>query len=261
MTADPAARNATCHIDIAGDGSISGLTDDLDGQINQRILSVCPLTDVLLQIPLTDRLFVSGSCATWMAERVMFQCDPEWLPNDIDVFACLPLDDFENMVAQFMRLQRDADAISVVRKRHNRIVDVTLPCGITVSFIKCSASCRSQDVIEQFDIDVCRPIIIRRDGDMSVQMTVDVAASIWNRIMNVINRKRNVKFLQYPLQRSLQRARKYAARGYTFASLTFLSSSSIDFPELDAACSLNIDDFCVPQVVTFFNSAAVTTVE
>jgi hypothetical protein len=62
MTADPAARNATCHIDIAGDGSISGLTDDLDGQINQRNLSVCSLTDVLLQIPLTDRLFVSGSC-------------------------------------------------------------------------------------------------------------------------------------------------------------------------------------------------------
>lgn len=121
MTADPAARNATCHIDIAGDGSISGLTVDLDGQINQRILSVCPLTDVLLQIPFTDRLFVSGSCATWMAERVMLQCDPEWLPNDIDVFACLPLDDFDIMVAQFMRLQRDADAISVVHKRHNRI--------------------------------------------------------------------------------------------------------------------------------------------
>lgn len=243
MTADPAARNATCHIDTAGDGSISGLTVDLDGQITQRILSVCSWTDVLLQIPLSDRLFVSGSCATWMAERVMFQCDPEWLPNDIDVFACLPWDDFNIMVAQFMRLQRDADAISVVHKRHNHIVDVTLPCGVTVSFIKCSASCRSEDVTEQFDIDVCRPIIIRRDGDLWVQMSTDVAASIRNRNMNIINRKRNDKFLQYPLQRSLHRARKYAARGYSFASLKFLSSTNIDFPEHDAACSLNINDF------------------
>jgi hypothetical protein len=243
MTADPAARNATCHIDTAGDGSISGLTVDLDGQITQRILSVCSWTDVLLQIPLSDRLFVSGSCATWMAERVMFQCDPEWLPNDIDVFACLPWDDFNIMVAQFMRLQRDADAISVVHKRHNHIVDVTLPCGVTVSFIKCSASCRSEDVTEQFDIDVCRPIIIRRDGDLWVQMSTDVAASIRNRNMNIINRKRNDKFLQYPLQRSLHRARKYVARGYSFASLKFLSSTNFDFPEHDAACSLNINDF------------------
>jgi hypothetical protein len=243
MTTDPAAKDSTCHIDDAGVGGNTDLTVDLRGLIKQRILSdLCPWTDILQTIPLSDRLFVSGSCGTWLAERFVLHCVPEWKPNDIDVFACLPKVEFEIMVEAFLRWHRDADAISVVHKRHN-IVDVTLSCGTTVSFIKCSACSRSEDVIDQFDIDVCRPIVTRHDGDLWVQMSPEVAASIWNRIMNITNRKTNDKFLQYPLQRSLHRAQKYVARGYSFASLKFLSSTNIDFPEHDAACSLNIYDF------------------
>jgi hypothetical protein len=56
-------------------------------------------------------------------------------------------------------------------------------------------------------------------------------------------RKRNALFMQYPLQKSLHRMRKYAARGYTFGALIFESTSHLDFPERDAEREMEISDF------------------
>jgi hypothetical protein len=59
--------------------------------------------------------------------------------------------------------------------------------------------------------------------------------------------KRHAQFMQYPLQKTLNRVGKYVARGYAFAFMTFQSSTHMDFPEHDAECTLNIGDFMQAQ--------------
>jgi hypothetical protein len=218
----------------------------IDGMINLHADPSCAWTDVLLQIPLTDRSFISGSAATWMAEHSMMRSEPIWSPNDIDVFVCLPTNDFEVLVAAFMNIHIDADC-KIRRIGLQHIINVTIPgYSAAMSFIRCPAAATSQDIVQQFDIDVCTPIVTHKDGKLWVRMTTDVAASIRERKMHCNMRKRHSKFMHYPLQRTLHRVGKYVARGYFFASMTFYSSTHLDFPEHDTNCTLNISDFTQP---------------
>ena len=207
--------------------------------------SECPWADVVELIPLSHRSFISGSFATWMAERALVSSTPLWTPNDIDVFVCLPLIEFNTLVQSFVTsISRAPVAMGdfrVILRRTDMINVVLHNCS--VSFIKCCAGSTAFDVVSDFDIDICTPIVVREGGALCVHMTPSVAESITDLKMHCHVRKRQPRFMQYPLQRSLNRIRKYVSRGYSFASLTFHSTTHIDFPDRDAESSLFVDDF------------------
>jgi hypothetical protein len=211
-----------------------------NGTIKARVLADFSWVHVLINLPLSDKIFVAGSAATWLAERTLCRSTPLWSPNDIDVFMCLSPSMYDTQVSAFQKLYNlSSDAIS----RRLDIADLMIPSGQIVSFIRCSVDWGAQEVISQFDINICTPFIVREADGIWVSMTMEVAASIREREMRCTIRKRNALFLQYPLQKSLNRMRKYVARGYTFVALIFESTSHMDFPEHDAEVELKISDF------------------
>jgi hypothetical protein len=212
-----------------------------NGTIKTRVTADFSWVHVLVNITLSDKIFVAGSAATWLAERSLCSSTPLWSPNDIDVFMCLTPSDYETCVSEFQKLY-NLSSDAVVRRRD--IVDLTLSSGLIVSFIRCPINWGAQEVISQFDINICTPIIVREaDNGIWVSMSMEVAAGIREREMRCTVRKRNALFMQYPLQKSLHRMRKYAARGYSFGALIFEATSHRDFPDRDADSELKISDF------------------
>lgn len=211
------------------DSSVT-LSVDTDGLFWSSILSY---------IPFSDKIFIAGSAATWLAERAIFGCDPDWSPGDIDVFICQNDFLFGSIVNALIKRHFCTDSVKVVRRRG--IVDVKVMHETNLSFIRCDASLNALAVVEQFDIDICRPIVMCNDGKFTVTMTADVAANIKNRLMRG-DIKQSRKFcMHYPLSRSLHRLSKYETRGYSLLLLTFHSVMHVDFP--DQECVLQSADF------------------
>jgi hypothetical protein len=194
--------------------------------------------DLLQLLPFSEYIFVSGSAATWMAERAEFDCIPDWIPNDIDVFVCYSEKMFQSFVTAWLIRNK---YIGVAVRRRLGMVDVTLPCYPNLSFVRCNEHWRASDVIQHFDIDICTPIINRRNGGIYVEMSPAVEANIRERKMHCA--VRNPKFIskQYPFMRTLNRLQKYKTRGYAFMSMTFHSAIHPDFPECDV--ELRPEDF------------------
>lgn len=215
------------------------------GMTKCRITDTCPWSNIMALVPLSPNIFISGSAATWLAERSLMRSTPDWSPHDVDVFACLPSVDFDSMVAICVHRLSTNCEISIVRPRGRyEIIDVTTSNSpYTLSFIRCPPMSRAGDVVQQFDINICTPVIVQEDGALWVNMTNDVASSICDRRMRCVVRKKNPAYLNYPFQRTMNRVRKYISRGYAFASLTFESTAHIDFAEHDDECALKVDDF------------------
>ena len=197
-----------------------------------------PWAHLLHLIPHTDTIFIAGSAATWLAERLLCDAVPTWTPSDIDVFMCHTSPMFHTLTAAWLARY---PKIGVAVSRRINIVDVSMPSHPNLSFVRCNESLGAADVTLQFDIDICTPIVIRRNGAFYIQMTALVASCIRDRIMHCIVRQHRFGSMHYPVQKSLSRLRKYQARGYTLMSLTFESTVSRDFPEFDFI--LNPDDF------------------
>ena len=162
---------------------------------------------------------------------------PEWKPGDIDVFCPLPETDFVEMVEEFVA-QHESQILSV-RKRLG-IVDVELHSQtVTLSFVRCRSP--PEDVIQQFDIDICQVMVHLHAHVIVVTMPNAVMGSIRDREMRCVLRKRSNAYMHYPLQRTLHRLRKYQARGFFIRSICFESTTHIDFPEHDLEVSP--DDF------------------
>ncbi len=249
--AEQAAKGDTS--DDGGTGSYLCTMKMSGGMTQYRIMEDCPLSRFIAQIPLSLHVFISGSAATWMAERSLFHNTiPDWKPHDIDIFACLPSADFNNMVDRYVHRHSSNCETTVQRRgcRHD-VVDVTMSnCPYTKSFIRCPPHSSASDVVQHFDINICTPVIISEDGALWVQMSNDVASSIRDRRMRCVVRKRNPEYLSYPFKKTLQRLRMYVARGYGFAALTFESTTHLDFPELAEDSTLNVDDFDLECVLT-----------
>ena len=243
--ADPAVADGNEINDEISLGSYICTRIQINGMIKFRIIDDCPWSDVLSQVPLSKQLFISGSAATWLAERSLHERTPLWYPGDIDIFACLPIIDFENIVANFTH-RHTIDCETTIERRPTRreVVDVTTSkCRYTVSFIRCPPHSCAGDVTRQFDLDICTPLIVVEEGALWVQMTQNVASSIRNRRMQCVVRKSNPEYLSYPFQKTMNRVRKYVSRGYIFDSLKFESTTHADFPERDEECTLNAGDF------------------
>jgi hypothetical protein len=133
-----------------------------NGTIKARVLADFSWVHVLINLPLSDKIFVAGSAATWLAERTLCRSTPLWSPNDIDVFMCLSPSMYDTQVSAFQKLYNlSSDAIS----RRLDIADLMIPSGQIVSFIRCSVDWGAQEVISQFDINICTPFIVREaDG-------------------------------------------------------------------------------------------------
>lgn len=139
--------------------------------------------DLLQLLPFSEYIFVSGSAATWMAERAEFDCIPDWIPNDIDVFVCYSEKMFQSFVTAWLIRNK---YIGVAVRRRLGMVDVTLPCYPNLSFVRCNEHWRASDVIQHFDIDICTPIINRRNGGIYVEMSPAVEANIRERKMHCL---------------------------------------------------------------------------
>ncbi len=208
-------------------------------------VTLCVDTDGLLWgsilrcFPFSDKLFIAGSAATWLAERAMFGCDPAWLPGDIDVFICQPNLLFLSIVNAVIKRHFDTDSCTVVRRLS--IIDIKTMHQPNWSFIRCDASLNAATVVAQFDIDICRPIVMCVDGNVTVTMTTDVAANIHKRLMHCDVTKSRQFCMQYPLSRSFCRLSKYETRGYSLLSLTFYSLMHVDFPDKESV--LHSTDF------------------
>jgi hypothetical protein len=242
---NPAAEIAFASSDDVTFGSYLCTCIQSNGMIKFRIVDDCPWSDVMSQVQLSQRIFISGGAATWIAERSLLQSTPLWHPCDIDIFACLPTIDFEDIIAKFVHSHSSNCETTIVRRQTQReVVDVTTStCRYTISFIRCPPHCSAGDVTQQFDLDICTPLIVVEDGAHWVQMTQDVASSIRDRRMHCVVRKCNPAYLSYPFQRTMNRVRKYVSRGFVFASLKFASAIHVDFPECDEERTLNADDF------------------
>jgi hypothetical protein len=213
------------------------------------VITDCTLVNMMLRIPLSMNVFVSGSFATWLCERLLTKAVPEWVPNDIDVFVSLPSTEFEDLVGRFEQLHSSSCSRAVSQKTD--MINVLMD-GIIISFIRVAAASSYSDVVSEFDIDVCSPIVLLDDDVVWVQMSQHVESGIRHRLMHCTVRKRSSRFLQYPFQRILHRLSKYQARGYTLQSLTFVSGCQNDMRDgsvADGRCVLSVDDFnlLVPQ--------------
>ena len=193
---------------------------------------------ILMAIPLSEQVFISGGAATWLTERATFGTDPEWTPDDIDVFVCLRDNLFVTLVNALLLRHIDTNGARV--KRRNGIIDVQTTNRPHLSFIRCDVNVHPRAIVSQFDINICQPIAIRDDGKIVVRMTGEVHAAIRERHMRCTITKKNPTFT-YPFARTLNRLSKYQTRGYDLVSLTFNSSIHRDFPERESW--LHADEF------------------
>ena len=195
---------------------------------------------ILKMLPLTDQVFISGSAATWLAERAIFGSDPQWSPSDVDVFICQNQSMFITIAqAVLQRLANKSKVISV--QDIHKLFNIKVGSGPHLSFIKCRASFCVHDVVNQFDINICQPVVAFSNDECVVKMSPNVAYCIRNRLMECVITKNDKRFADYPLSRTLHRLSKYRSRGYTLMSMTFLSNMHIDFP--DSSQELQPEDF------------------
>jgi hypothetical protein len=172
----------------------------------------------LSTLPFGTTVFVAGSAATWLAERALFQCEPDWCPNDVDVFVIESVAAFGKIVAEFLSV--------------NDVLEVAVPCKniinvrvrhmqIVFSFVRCFRDASASAVLCSFDIDICKVMLTNAYGCWRLSLSSDVLTNIRLGIMHCVVRRRWCCPWRYPLQKSLRRAAKYRARGYQFASLSF----------------------------------------
>jgi hypothetical protein len=195
---------------------------------------------ILAVLPLSDQVFISGSAATWLAERAIFGSDPEWSPSDVDVFICHNQSTFIS-IAQTV-LQRHSNKLTVINVHNiHNLFNIKVGSGPHLSFIKCRASLCAHDVVNQFDINICQPVVVISHDQFIVKMSPHVAYCIRNRLMECEIKKNDKRFADYPLSRTLHRLSKYRSRGYSLMSLTFLSNVHVDYP--DCSQELQPEDF------------------
>jgi hypothetical protein len=183
----------------------------------------------------------SSSCFSvpFLLEDI-FGSDPQWSPSDVDVFICQNQSMFIT-IAQAV-LQRCANKLTVINVENiHNLFNIKVESGPHLSFIKCRASLCAHDVVNQFDINICQPVIGFTHDQFIVKMSLHVAYCIRNQLMECVIKKTDKRFMDYPLSRTLHRLSKYRSRGYTLMSLTFLSNMHIDFP--DSSQELQREDF------------------
>lgn len=178
-------------------------------------------------------VFLAGSFALLMYERITLKNAPLWTPNDCDVFVIAPDEDaFDHYVRSFTAfLSRVTDSTFSLRTstRYQYSLGLELifkeieidGIGIVLSFIYNQAAKEPADVINSFDID-----IVRVSYDLATRaftVPVDIKRNI------IKNRATVLKVFKWAsttptdieeriLAQTLSRMRKYCQRGYVFTN-------------------------------------------
>jgi hypothetical protein len=184
-------------------------------------------------IPFSDNVFVAGSTGTWLAEFGLHRVQPSWNPSDIDVFMIRtgPLEFEARVIAVEVELATWSALSWPIRtnviRKHKNMVNVQWwisgqKCP-TLSFINCinAADC-ADDIMNAFDIDICRVSVNVEQGELIVRMSKEVRQHIQDHVMNCVLNHGSRFFEQlYPmLEKSIDRVEKYTDRGYRLQSLT-----------------------------------------
>jgi hypothetical protein len=203
-------------------------------------------------IPFSDNVFVAGSAATWLAGIGVHRLRPQWEPTDIDVFMIHtePLEFAARVDAAIAELKSWSEDNWPVRSRmyrkHPHIVNIDwwisdVQCP-TLSFINCIRDVdSSDDVLNGFDIDICRVTINKVAGEMCVNLNSAVRRNIQNHVMHCVLKQGSLlSEIHYPMSRSIDRIEKYSERGYRLQSLTFESDSQIRIDKIVKAVSWDV---------------------
>lgn len=199
---------------------------------------IAPWLDLVRTIPFSATVFVAGSAATWLAEWMLTETPPVWSPGDVDIFVLHDEVRFNAIVSAYITRNCGLVGSSIVT-RHN-IVDIKVNSLLSepvISFVRCCESKSAGEVVAGFDIDVCKVCLGFIQGHLSISMQPDVARSIELRRMRCIVHRCSFN-IHYPLSKTILRVQKYRARGFRFASLTFISSCN--------SSELNVTDFIMP---------------
>ena len=195
---------------------------------------------------------VAGSVGTWLAEFGLFKTLPKWQPSDIDVFVMLQSQqDFESFLDYvvesftpwFASHHRNTSVRIYVTRKYRHIVNIQwwITCDGTVfmcpefSFIYCPVAKSEEELLNGFDLDVCKVSVKMNGPSLCVCMSSAVRNSIMDRVMNcVVRQNHHLLPFYFSMQKTVKRIAKYSARGFQFKTLTFKAA-------LDRV--LNIDDF------------------
>ena len=186
-------------------------------------------------IPFSDKVFVAGSTGTWLAEFGLHRQRPRWVPNDIDVFMMQsqPREFAARVAAVAGELARWGDDAWPIRTRvfykHPHMINIHwwvsgLPSP-TLSFINCNSEVESSDdILNGFDIDICRVAVFKEAGEMCVRLHASVRDNIQQRVMHCdLHQGSLLSAIMNPMAISIDRIEKYSARGYRLQKLSFQS--------------------------------------
>jgi hypothetical protein len=184
-------------------------------------------------VPFSRTVCVAGSAGTWLAEYEVHRSRPHWEPSDIDVFVMVqsPLlyeslcNDFVDSFAIRMGLTQCRTSVT---RKHSHIFNVhwwVTRNGIEVecpefSLIHSPNLLLSSQLLNQFDIDICRVSVHVTAGTLSLRLSNEVLSNIRLKHMHcVVRHDPSSAMFHYPMQRTLVRIQKYVLRGYEWKSL------------------------------------------
>ena len=179
---------------------------------------------------------VAGSFATYAYMTSVLAVSVDWIPNDCNVFVAT--DDkevFKDMVAAFWDYVRDEEDLYCPKPRFRKsdymnnatvltFVNFLLPGQLPiVSFVQHPSKSNIRDILQDFDIDVCKVALYFKHGEQghyilepSVrEALLSATATVTKRI--VWDRRAPTEQELEVLTRTYRRMKKYQDRGFVFA--------------------------------------------
>ncbi len=125
----------------------------------------------------------------------------------------------DSLPIQFRVFRKTSNMINI----HWKIEDLQCP---TLSFINCIGNDHiADDILNGFDIDICRVMVNMEAGELCVRLQHDVREAIQHHVMQcVVKQGSLISQMQCPMARSIHRIEKYTSRGYRLQSLSFQSA-------------------------------------
>ena len=230
------------------------IREDSEHNVASETVQAAPWIGWMQQlVPFSPSVCVAGSVGTWLAEYGIHGTRPLWHPSDIDVFVMVPTvreyeavcDAFVDSFATTFALTTAATTLrtSVEKRKYPHILIVrwwVIWNGVEVacpefSLIHSPSKLRSDVLMEQFDIDICKVSVHVEHGRLYYCTNSIVYSHIRQRHMHCVLTQ-DPSF-HYPMQKTLSRISKYAARGFAFKSLTFAPTfSTLQVADFERVC-------------------------
>jgi hypothetical protein len=210
--------------------------------VQREVRETAPWINIMLMtVPFSDRVCVAGSAGTWLAEFSIHKQRPDWDPQDIDVFMMVDRAEYDLLCEAFVDTLAHTLSLSgtawktTAHRQYPHILNIQYCVDWHGTVITCPAFSlihipilhRPVDVLDKFDIDVCKVSVHEYAGYICISMNSVVRRHILQRRMHCVIRKNpSSQGFHYPMQKTLARISKYVQRGYSFKALQFGPSDS-----------------------------------